>query len=75
MGGVLYTTIWYGGTKLTYSLVRLIVAILGMLLSGSTSSGFITIVVSSLVGKVIIAGGVWPGVKPFGLPHGGFSNG
>jgi hypothetical protein len=53
MGGVLYVTIWYGGTKLASSLVHLIVAELGMLLSGSASGGLITIAVSRLEGKVL----------------------
>jgi hypothetical protein len=75
MGGTLCAVLRYGGTKLANSLVRLVVAELGMLLSGSTSGGLITINVSGLGGKVLIAEGAWLGVKPFGMPYGGFSNG
>jgi hypothetical protein len=74
MRGVLYATIWYGGTKSASSSVRFIVVKLGMLLSGSTNGGLITIAVSYLEGKVLIIGGAWLGMKFFGLPYGGFSN-
>jgi hypothetical protein len=46
-----------------------------MLLSGSTIGGLITMAISSLVGKALIIGGAWLGVKPFGMPYRGFSNG
>jgi hypothetical protein len=75
MGGVLHMTVWYGEMKLANSLVRLRVAELGMLLSGSTSGGLLTIVVSSLRGKVLIVGGIWLGVKLFDMTYGGLSNG
>jgi hypothetical protein len=74
MGGVLYATVWYGGTKLASSLVRPVVAELGMLLSGSTIGGLITIVVSGLEGKVLMTGGDWLGVKFFGMSYRAFSN-
>jgi hypothetical protein len=74
MGGVLYAPIQYGGTKLASSLVRLVVAELGMLLSGSNIGGLITIAVSGLEGKVLMTGGAWLGVKFFGMRYGGFSN-
>jgi hypothetical protein len=74
MGGVLYMTVWYGGTKLASSLVRLVVAELGMLLSGSTTGGLITIAVSRLEGKALMIRGVWLGVKFFNMPYGGFSS-
>jgi hypothetical protein len=74
MGGVPYTTVWYGGTKLASSLVWLVAAKVGMLLSGSTIGGLITIAVSGLEGKVLMTGGAWLGVKFFGMPYRGFSN-
>jgi hypothetical protein len=73
-GGILYVIVWYGGTKLANSLVRLVVAELGMLLSGSNIGGLITIAVSGLEGKVLMIGGTWLGVKFFDMPYGGFSN-
>jgi hypothetical protein len=74
MGGVLYATVSYGGTKLASSLVRLVVAELGMLLSCSTIGGLITIAVSGLEGNVLMTGGVWLDVKFFSMPYGEFSN-
>jgi hypothetical protein len=74
MGGVLYATVWYGGTKLASLLVWLVVAKLGMLLSGSTVGGLITIAVSGLKGKVLITGGVYLVVKFFDMLYRGFSN-
>jgi hypothetical protein len=74
MGGVLYMIVWYGGTKLANSLVQLVVAELGMLLSGSTIGGLIIIAVSSIEGKVLMTEGAWLGVKFFDRPYGGFSN-
>jgi hypothetical protein len=47
----------------------------GMLLSGSTISGLITMVISGLEGKALITGGAWLGVKPFNMPYGGFFSG
>jgi hypothetical protein len=75
MGGVLYATVWYGGTKLANSFLRLIVAELGILLSGSTIGGLITIAVCVFERKALITGDAWLGVKPFDMPYGGFSNG
>jgi hypothetical protein len=74
MGGVLYATVWYGGTKLASSLVRLVAAELGMLLRGSTIGGLITIAVSGLKSKVLMTGGDWLGVMFFGMPYRGFFN-
>jgi hypothetical protein len=74
MGGVLYATVWYGGTKLVSSLVWLIVAELGMLLSGSIIGGLITIAVSGLEVKVLMTVGAWLGVRFFDMPYEGFSN-
>jgi hypothetical protein len=70
---MLCVTVRYGGTKLANSLVRSVVAELGMLLSGSTIGGLITMAVSGLGGKLFIVGGAWLGVKPFDMPYGGFS--
>jgi hypothetical protein len=50
-----------------------VVVELGMLLSGSTIGGLITIGVSGLEGKVLMTRGAWLGVKFFGMPYGGFS--
>jgi hypothetical protein len=74
MGGVLYVIVWYGGTKVVNLLVRLAVAELGMLLSGSNIGGLITVVVSGFEGRTLMTGGAWLGVKFFGMPYRGFSN-
>jgi hypothetical protein len=74
MGGVLYVTVRYGRRKLGSSLVQLVVAELGMLLSISNIGGLTTIAVSSLKGEVLMTRGDWPGVKFFDTLYGGFSN-
>jgi hypothetical protein len=62
-------------TKLANSLALPVVAELSVLLSGSTIRRLITMAISGLGGKVLITGGAWLGVKPFGMPYEGFSNG
>jgi hypothetical protein len=74
MGGVLYATVWYGGTKLPSSLAQLVAAELGMLLSNSTIGGLITIAVSGLEVKMLMTEGACLVVKFFGMPYRGFSN-
>jgi hypothetical protein len=56
-------------------LVQLVVAKLDMLLSSSNIVGLITMAISGLEGKALITGGAWLGVKPFGMPYRGFSDG
>jgi hypothetical protein len=60
---------------LATSLVQLVVAELGMLLSGSNIGGIITMAISDLEGKALITRGIWLGVKPFGMSYEGFSDG
>jgi hypothetical protein len=72
--GMLCVNVQYSGTKLANSLIRPIVAELGLLSSDSTSGGLITIVVSGFGGKILISGGAWLGVKSFGIPYRGFFN-
>jgi hypothetical protein len=50
------------------------VAELGMLLSGSTTGGLITIAVFGLEGKVLMIGGAWLGVKFVDMLYRGFSS-